>query len=74
MFNVVITGGSGLIGSQLTQLLINNNYSVTILTRGNRKSSNKLKYSFWGIENQLVDIDVITSAEPDPNEIPSDPT
>lgn len=63
MINVVITGGSGLIGSQLTQLLINNNYSVTILTRGNRKSSNKLKYSFWDIENQLVDIDVITNAD-----------
>ncbi|MGE0562345.1 MAG: TIGR01777 family oxidoreductase [Flavobacteriales bacterium] len=63
MFNVVITGGSGLIGMQLAQLLIDNGYNVTILTRGNRKNSNTIKCSFWDIENQLIDLNVITKAD-----------
>ncbi len=63
MLNVVIIGGSGLIGSQLAELLINNNYCVTILSRSNKKTrSNNIKYSIWNIKNKLIDVKVITQA------------
>jgi len=63
MINVIITGGSGLIGSQLAQLLIHNNFNVTILTRGHRAKSNQVNYSFWDIENKIIDLNVITNAD-----------
>lgn len=31
--NVVVTGGTGFVGKKLTQLLLDNGYSVTILSR-----------------------------------------
>lgn len=63
MVNVVITGGSGLIGTYLTKLLIDNGYSVSILTRSKRANSKNISYSYWDIDNQLIDLNVITKAD-----------
>ncbi len=53
MMNIVIAGGTGMIGRALTVLLVNEGYSVTVLTRS--KSSNPhqsgLKYVNWGDDN-----------------------
>lgn len=63
MLNVVITGGTGLVGKRLAQLLISQNYNVTVLTRSKTLKSNSITYSYWDVENKLIDIDVITKAD-----------
>ena len=50
MSKVLITGGSGLIGSRLTELLNNSDHSVFILTR--RDELNKNIGYHWDIEIQ----------------------
>lgn len=52
---IILTGGSGLIGTQLTKTLINNNYRVIIVTRDveHAKKSNPYasKYFLWDYQN-----------------------
>ena len=61
---VLITGGSGLIGSRLTQKLIANNYDVVHLTRSKNSKHDIKTYEWnWGKkeidENCLENINVI---------------
>ncbi|MCM3691403.1 TIGR01777 family oxidoreductase [Neobacillus niacini] len=44
---IVIAGGSGFIGQTLTQLLLNNGHSVVILTRKEKKASEKVEFVRW---------------------------
>jgi uncharacterized protein (TIGR01777 family) len=53
--NVLLTGGSGFIGKELTALLISHGYSVSILTRTERKPSKDITYYKWNIENNYID-------------------
>lgn len=70
MATVLITGGTGLIGSALTKLLINNGYNVVILSRnplqtakehdyegkiGAFRSAGNVYYSRWDIDRQYID-------------------
>ncbi len=36
---ILITGGTGLIGSRLLELLVENNFEVALLSRGNSNQS-----------------------------------
>lgn len=63
MLNVVITGGTGLVGKRLSELLVNNNCNVTVLTRSLRPSTKNINFSLWDLENNMVDIHVITKAD-----------
>lgn len=62
---VLISGGTGLIGTKLTTHLIDSNYEVIILTRKKNKTSDnpKISYSFWDIKNQVIDGDVIKKTD-----------
>ncbi len=51
---VLITGGSGLIGSRLTKMLIENEYEVTHLTRA-KNSKNDVKTYEWNWEQNYID-------------------
>ena len=52
----LITGGTGLIGTRLSQLLIDNGYSVNILTRKVKNQDNSsLKYFVWNTSKKTVD-------------------
>ena len=67
METILITGGTGTIGSRLTGLLIKSGYAVTILTR-ELPSANSLKeddvhYALWNIEAQTIDEDAIRKAD-----------
>ncbi|NUM50494.1 MAG: TIGR01777 family protein [Flavobacteriales bacterium] len=62
MKNVVITGGTGFIGKRLTLLLQRKGYSVKVLTRNNEKSKESSIYSFWDIEKQIIDVNLIQNA------------
>lgn len=60
--NILITGGSGLIGRNLTNLLLKNNYNVGILTRKD-KPDNKIKYFTWNYENKQLDEKALVFAD-----------
>jgi uncharacterized protein (TIGR01777 family) len=62
---VLISGGTGLIGTKLTTHLLENNHEVIILSRKRNKSSGnpKITFSFWDIKKQVIDGDVIKKAD-----------
>lgn len=65
MPTIVITGGTGMIGKRLTELLIEKGYDVIILSRqslviGHQSS---ITYANWDIANQTIDKDAIAKAD-----------
>ena len=62
---VLISGGTGLIGTKLTHLLTESNYEVIVLSRNrNISSANpKITYSFWDINKQVIDAEVLKKAD-----------
>ncbi len=62
MKNVLITGGTGLIGQHLTKSLIHNGYEVSILSRTRRISNEVTSYT-WDIDKGEIDVDAIKSAD-----------
>ena len=62
---VLISGGTGLVGANLTRHLLERNYEVIILTRDkNRTSKNpKISYSYWNIKGQIIDVEAIKKAD-----------
>jgi hypothetical protein len=66
MSTVLITGGTGMIGKRLTELLINKGYQVIILTRGQTSvtsNQSSVSYAQWNIEKQTIDVDAIQKAD-----------
>jgi uncharacterized protein (TIGR01777 family) len=64
MATVLITGGTGLVGTHLTRLLIDKGYHVVILTRRRKESGkNNLSYAIWNVEAQTIDEEVIKQAD-----------
>ncbi|MBE7172038.1 MAG: TIGR01777 family protein [Williamsia sp.] len=65
MQTVLITGGTGLIGRQLTRHLISKGYQVIVLTRElpTEKANPPLRYALWDIEQQTIDKDAILQAD-----------
>jgi uncharacterized protein (TIGR01777 family) len=61
MKNILITGGSGLVGKKITQLLERKGYAVAWLSRNPSKNSQK---SFsWNVEKQQIDPEAILWAD-----------
>lgn len=62
---VLISGGSGLIGSHLTRHLIDLGYEIIILTREKNKCSDnpKISYSYWNVKDKKIDVEVIKKAD-----------
>jgi len=66
MPTVIITGGTGMIGTALSEALLKKKYNVIILTRDPRKavsSVNKISYAVWDIKEQTIDADAISKAD-----------
>src|SRR4030095_15118532 len=66
MNTVMITGGTGLIGTALTKALLEKNYEVIILSRFPEKYSSQspgLSYAKWNIEDQTFDISSLKRSE-----------
>ncbi len=65
MQNILITGGTGLVGTKLIELLLLKGYSVTVITRNinpiNRNPA--VKYALWDIEKDFIDIAAIQEAD-----------
>lgn len=62
---VLISGGTGLIGSHLTKLLTERGYEVVILTRekGKVSDNSKISYSFWNVKDKIIDAEMIRKAD-----------
>ena len=57
MDTVIITGGTGLIGTALSKFLLSRGYQVIILTRNPKKQPNSspgISYAAWDIQKQIV--------------------
>lgn len=57
MATIVITGGTGLIGRELTKKLTNNGHIVNILTRSPKKSNEFL----WDVKDNFIDKDAFNN-------------
>lgn len=62
MKNVLITGGSGYVGQELTKVLQNAGYEVSWLTR-NKNSRYPIRQYFWDWKNKEIEIEAIEKAD-----------
>lgn len=65
MATILITGGTGMIGTRLTAMLVEKGYEVIILTR-NPKANHSLpgvSYARWDVERQTIDPAAIAKAD-----------
>ena len=64
-YTVLITGGTGLVGSALSKALIRKGYAVIILTRDvtGKKQFENLSYAAWDVKKQWMDIDALQKAD-----------
>ena len=64
MHTVLITGGTGMVGTSLTQLLLSKGYQVIVLTRQPRVSNvPNLTYAVWDIDKGDIDPSAIHNAD-----------
>ncbi|MGN6194756.1 MAG: TIGR01777 family oxidoreductase [Ginsengibacter sp.] len=62
---VLISGGTGLIGTALTRHLIERDYDIVILSRKKNLSSvnPKITYSYWNVTEKIIDAEVVKNAD-----------
>lgn len=61
--NVLITGGTGFVGSNLTEMLVANGFSVSILSRSKRANKKDVSYYIWDVEKQTIDEAAVNNAD-----------
>ena len=61
--NVLITGGTGFVGRSLTDLLLRNGFSVSILSRSKRQDKKDISYYKWDIKNQTIEDAAVDNAD-----------
>lgn len=59
---VLITGGSGLIGSRLTHFLQKSGYNITHLSRS-RKGDETVKTYTWDLDREEIEMEALTTAD-----------
>ncbi|MCI9844108.1 TIGR01777 family oxidoreductase [Flavobacterium pectinovorum] len=60
--NVLLTGGSGFIGTYLTHVLIENGFSVSVLSRSDRNNTDFITYYKWDLDHNYIDENAILNA------------
>ncbi|WP_278020594.1 TIGR01777 family oxidoreductase [Flavobacterium ginsengisoli] len=61
--NVLLTGGTGFIGKYLTDVLIEAGFSVSVLSRSDKKDSARITYYKWDIKKNYIDKNAILNAD-----------
>ena len=61
--NILISGGSGFIGRHLTDLLIEKGFSVSILSRSDKKNTANISYFKWDVSNHIIDEAAVLNAD-----------
>jgi len=63
METVMITGGTGLIGTALSKLLIAKGYKVIILSRKEHAPIGNVSYALWDVKSAYIDPEAIETAD-----------
>lgn len=66
MATIMITGGTGLVGTRLTEMLIDKDHSVIILTRDAAKIKHRVRgatYVNWDIHQETIDTAAVSKAD-----------
>ena len=65
MQTILITGGTGLVGKNLTKQLVAKGYKIIILTRSLKGvvTNDAIRYATWDIKKQIIDIEAVQSAD-----------
>lgn len=64
MPTILITGGTGLVGTRLTELLSAKGHQIIILSREKKTSpSPNVSYAVWHVDKQTIDQDAISRAD-----------
>jgi uncharacterized protein (TIGR01777 family) len=61
--NVLITGGTGFIGRYLTCLLIQNGFTVSIVSRSYKENTTDISYFRWNIDKHSIDEEAVLKAD-----------
>lgn len=61
--NVLITGGTGFIGKKLTEILLERDYSVSILTRNSKPNTEGVTYYIWDVSSQNIEEAAVLNAD-----------
>ena len=61
--NILITGGTGFIGAHLTHLLLQNGYTVSILSRGKKKVAGGVTYYYWDVNKKIIAPEAVLKAD-----------
>ena len=61
--NVLLTGGTGFIGKYLTDVLITNGFSVSVLSRSPRKNTASITYYKWNLNDNFIEKEAIQNAD-----------
>ncbi|MFW0738964.1 TIGR01777 family oxidoreductase [Flavobacterium sp. T12S277] len=61
--NVLLTGGTGFVGKQLTDLLIDNGFTVSILSRTARENTSLITYYKWNLKSDYINEEAILQAD-----------
>lgn len=63
MATILITGGTGLIGTALSKVLADRGHDVIILTRKAKPANGNIQYKEWNVEKGTIDVSAITEAD-----------
>ena len=65
MATVLITGGTGMVGEHLTQLLVLKGYEVIIVSRSpaKKRPHAMVSYALWDIDKQIIDAEAVAKAD-----------
>lgn len=61
--NVLLTGGSGFIGKHLTNVLIEAGYTVSVLSRSDKKDTPSIQYYKWNLKQNYIDENAVLNAD-----------
>lgn len=61
--NVLITGGTGFIGKKITKILLQRDYSVSILTRNSKPNTEGVSYFTWDVSTQNIEEAAVLNAD-----------
>lgn len=63
MATIVITGGTGMIGTALSKILAEKGHQVVVLTRKAKPAKGTIQYKEWNVEKGTIDASAITEAD-----------
>lgn len=61
--NILLTGGTGFVGKNITDLLVANGFSVSVLSRSDQKNTPSISYYKWDLNRNYIDEEAILKAD-----------